>query len=157
MAVYRIEVCAVLIENTEPQLPMDLTGRTFKRVFGTNTSAFELFLIKRKIMGPCWLEIKNAELSGKGVSLTTSRLDSDLKRSQVSWCKLEVRVRSPKHVNPFKDSDHDAPKDMPPLTVMSLSLRTIVNHKENKREIICATARVWQDCKNLSTFLDEAI
>ena len=67
---FLVAVTAGLIDDhhyAEPQLPMDLTGRTFKRVFGTNTSAFELFIIKRKIMGPCWLDVKNAELSGKGV------------------------------------------------------------------------------------------
>jgi len=30
---------------------------------------------------------------------------------------------------------------------MSLSVRTIVNHKENKREIVCATARIWHNSK----------
>jgi DNA polymerase alpha subunit A len=34
---------------------------------------------------------------------------------------------------------------MPPLNVMSLSVRTIVNHQENKREIVCASARIWHN------------
>lgn len=41
-------------------LPMNLKGRTYSRVFGTNTSAFELFVLKRKIIGPCWLDVKGA-------------------------------------------------------------------------------------------------
>lgn len=36
---------------------------------------------------------------------------------------------------------------MPPLTVMSLSARSIVNHQDNKKEIVGTSARVWQDSK----------
>jgi len=39
-------------------LPNDLQGETFSHVFGTNTSALELFLLDRKIKGPCWLDVK---------------------------------------------------------------------------------------------------
>lgn len=53
-----------------------------------------------------------------------------------------------KDINPFPETDPDAPKDMPPLTVMSLSLRTVVNHKENKREVVCATARIWTNSES---------
>ena len=47
---------------------MDASGPTFSHVFGTNTSAFELFAIKRRIMGPGWLNIKDAAQSSKSVS-----------------------------------------------------------------------------------------
>ncbi len=63
--------------------------------------------------------------------------------AQVSWCKVEATVSDPKDINPFPETDEDAPKDTPPLTVVSLSLRTIVNHRENTREIVCATSRTW--------------
>lgn len=53
----------------EPQLPLDTSGKTFSHVFGANTSAFELFVLKRKIMGPCWLNIQEPELSDKAVSM----------------------------------------------------------------------------------------
>jgi hypothetical protein len=58
-------------------------------------------------------------------------------------------VSDPKDVNPFPETDHEAPKDLPPLTVMSLSTRTVVNHKENKREIVCATARIWSNSESV--------
>lgn len=48
-------------DSVEPELSMGTTGATFSHMFGTNTSPFELFVIKRKIMGPCWLEIKEAQ------------------------------------------------------------------------------------------------
>lgn len=41
----------------EPQLPNELQGKTFSRVFGTSTALFERFVLERKVMGPCWLQI----------------------------------------------------------------------------------------------------
>jgi DNA polymerase alpha subunit A len=46
---------------------MDTKGPTFSHVFGTNTSAFELLVVKRKIMGPCWLEMQGVEIKDKSV------------------------------------------------------------------------------------------
>lgn len=57
-------------------------------------------------------------------------------------------MSDPKDINPFPETDSDAPKDMSPLTVMSLSVRTVVNHKENKREVVCATARIWSNSES---------
>ncbi|KAJ3546934.1 hypothetical protein NM688_g5461 [Phlebia brevispora] len=111
----------------EPQIPNNVSSPNFIRVFGTNTSAFELLVLKRKIMGPCWLQVKKPVLEKKGIS----------------WCTVEATVADPKDINPFAESESNAPKDVPPLTVMSLSVRTIVNHQENNREVVCATARTW--------------
>jgi DNA polymerase alpha subunit A len=54
-------------------------------------------------------------------------------------------VPDPKDTNPFSETDPEAPKEVPPLTVMSSSVRIIVNHKENKREVVRATARIWHN------------
>lgn len=62
---------------------------------------------------------------------------------------MEATVLDSKDLNPFLDTDANAPREIPPLTVASLSLRTIVNHKENNREIVCATARIWSNSKIL--------
>ncbi|KAI0676013.1 hypothetical protein C8Q78DRAFT_963901 [Trametes maxima] len=119
----------VVYPFNEPQLPNNASSPNFARIFGTNTSAFELLVLKRKIMGPCWLRVQRPEIDNKGVS----------------WCKVEATVSDPKDINPFAETDPDAPKEMPPLTIVSLSLRTIVNHRENIREIVCATARTWSN------------
>ena len=50
-------------------LPLDLKGETFSHVFGTNTSAFEIFVLEHKIMGPSWLKINNATVGTGGVIL----------------------------------------------------------------------------------------
>lgn len=52
---------------SEPQIPSSVSSPTFSRIFGTNTSAFELLVMKRKIMGPCWLQIKKPHVEYKGV------------------------------------------------------------------------------------------
>ncbi|KZV91997.1 hypothetical protein EXIGLDRAFT_615021, partial [Exidia glandulosa HHB12029] len=109
----------------------DVATENIARVFGTNTTAFELLAKKRKIMGPCWLKVDEC-----------TKPDGP-----ISWCKFEVVVNDPKMVNPFSDSDAKAPRDMPPLNIMSLSLRTIVNHQDNQRELVCASARVWTDMR----------
>ncbi|KAH9935987.1 uncharacterized protein BXZ73DRAFT_45345 [Epithele typhae] len=119
----------VVYPFTEPQIPNNASSPNFSRIFGTNTNAFELLVLKRKIMGPCWLRIKNPEIDNKGIS----------------WCKVEATVSDPKDINPIADLDPDLPKENPPLTIVSLSLRTIVNHRENIREIVCLTARIWSN------------
>lgn len=53
--------------SAEPELPLHASGPTFSHIFGTNTTPFELLVLKRKIMGPCWLEIKGASQSSKSV------------------------------------------------------------------------------------------
>ena len=48
-------------------LSNDLTGSTFSKIFGSGTNALELLLLKRKLMGPGWIKIKNASLSNTSV------------------------------------------------------------------------------------------
>ncbi|KAF9244111.1 hypothetical protein BU15DRAFT_86076 [Melanogaster broomeanus] len=115
----------VLYSYEEPQIPMDACSPNIYKIFGTNTSIFELFVLKRKIMGPCWLTIKNPNVENQGIS----------------WCKLEVSVSDPTDVTPMGDG---APES-PPLTIMSLAVRTVLNHVENKREVVCVSGRIWRD------------
>lgn len=115
----------------EPQLPFDFKGRTFSKAFGTNTSPFELLVVKRRIFGPSWLKISNASTMEGSTPL--------------SWCKMEVSVDDPKDILPVSDADTSSPREIPPLTVMSLAIRTVVNHKENKQELVAVSARTWTD------------
>lgn len=111
----------------KPALPLDLKGETFSHAFGTNTALFEQFVLWKRIMGPCWLKIDEA-----GLNLI----------SNASWCKFEVQVISPKSVTVLSESDN---LDAPPLTFMSISLRTMLNDKENKQEILVVSARVYEN------------
>ncbi|KAF2729033.1 DNA polymerase alpha catalytic subunit A [Polyplosphaeria fusca] len=108
-------------------LSQDLTGETFSHVFGTNTSLFEQFVLWKNIMGPCWLKIDGADLNSV---------------SNASWCKLEVSVTKPNTISVLQSSDS---QEAPPLTLMSISLRTTFNAKDNKQEILVASAMVYDN------------
>ncbi|KAI8375408.1 DNA polymerase family B-domain-containing protein [Choanephora cucurbitarum] len=130
------EYLKVLYDYEQPALTGEEKGRTFSRVFGANTGPLEHFLVKRDIMGPCWLDFADAKIS------STSE----------TWCKVELVVDDPKTANPLKDEDGNRPLHVPPLVVMSLSLRTIMNDKKNINEIIAASALV---CDQLQ--IDETV
>ncbi|KAK0553775.1 DNA-directed DNA polymerase alpha catalytic subunit pol1 [Tilletia horrida] len=116
----------------KPALPLDVSGKTFARIFGTNTSAFELFVVKRKIMGPCWLNVQDPLVN---------------RDKAVSHCKAEFRVEDPKNIAPFPETDENAPKEVPPLNVMSITARTVVNFQKNQKEIVLMNATTWSDVK----------
>ncbi|GAA5895337.1 DNA-directed DNA polymerase alpha catalytic subunit POL1 [Sporobolomyces salmoneus] len=110
-------------------IPVDASGNLYSRVFGTTATPFERLVVDRKIMGPCWLNVTAPKIN---------------KGEAISWTKLEVEADY-LNVSPFASSDAAAPKDIPRLTVLSLSTRTVVHLKENKREIVCAAGRVWHN------------
>ncbi|KAH7321664.1 hypothetical protein BKA65DRAFT_86178 [Rhexocercosporidium sp. MPI-PUGE-AT-0058] len=122
------EYLKLLYPYSKPQLqPEHQTGTTFSHVFGTNTPLFEQFVLWKNIMGPCWLRIEDAEF---GV-LNNS-----------SFCKLEVQVSKPNLITAMSDNDN---LEAPPLTLMSIALRTTLNVKENKQEILAISARIYQN------------
>ena len=111
----------------KPALSVDMKGDTYSHVFGTNTALFEQFVLWKQIMGPCWLKIDEAEFAPL---------------NNASWCKFEIQVESPKAIVALKDSDN---LDAPPLTFMSIALRTTLNVKENKQEILVVSARIYEN------------
>ncbi|KAL5319661.1 hypothetical protein ACEPPN_012717 [Leptodophora sp. 'Broadleaf-Isolate-01'] len=122
------EYLKLLYPYSKPQLqPEHQTGTTFSHVFGTNTPLFEQFVLWKNIMGPCWLKIEDAEF---GV-LNNS-----------SFCKLEIQVSKPNLITAMNDNDN---LEAPPLTLMSIALRTTLNVKENKQEILAISARIYQN------------
>lgn len=117
----------LLYPYTKPALPNDQTGDTFSRVFGTNTSIFEQFVLWKNVMGPCWLKIEGADFTSL---------------HNASHCKLEVQITSPNLITPLSESDNMEP---PPLTLMSIAMRTILNVKDNKQEILAISARIYEN------------
>ncbi|XP_047424576.1 DNA polymerase alpha catalytic subunit isoform X2 [Mugil cephalus] len=103
-----------------PALPSDLKGATFSHIFGTNTSSLEHFLLSRNIKGPCWLDIKTPQLMNQ----------------PVSWCKVEALALRSDLVSVIKDLPP------PPVTIMSISLKTVQNPKTHHNEIVSLAALV---------------
>jgi DNA polymerase alpha subunit A len=121
------EYLKLLYPYSKPQLPTDHhTGATFSHVFGTNTPLFEQFVLWKNLMGPCWLRIEDAEF---GVI------------NNASHCKLEVQVSQPNLITPLNEDSLEAP----PLTMMSIAMRTVLNVKENKQEVLAISARIYQN------------
>ena len=111
----------------KPALPLGMKGDTFSHVFGTPTALFEQFVLWKHIMGPCWLNIEGGSIAPI---------------NNASWCKFEIQVASAKDVTVLKESDN---QHAPPLTFMSIALRTTWNVKDNKQEILVASARVYEN------------
>ncbi|ONH68414.1 DNA polymerase alpha catalytic subunit A [Cyberlindnera fabianii] len=117
-------------KNARTLLPADLEGETFSHVFGTNSSVFETFVLQRNIMGPCWLEIKNGDFTA-------------LKNS--SHCKVEVQVTNPNFITPIERSTSEFKVIPPPLTCCSITVKTMMNQKENKQEVVAVTLSTYKD------------
>lgn len=97
-------------------LPSTLQGATFSRVFGTTTNSLELFLIERRIKGPCWLDLCAPEPV----------------KNPTSWCKVEASLSKPELVMVHSGK----PIAPPPLVVSTINMRTVVNPKTHQSEIV---------------------
>jgi DNA polymerase alpha subunit A len=80
---------------------------------------------------------------------------------QATWCRIEIEVdfttQVPEriadgdgyNVRPIRDSDLDSGNypsyccSAPPLVVMSLNLKSVMNYKTNVNEIVIASALVY--------------
>lgn len=87
---------------------------------------FEQFVLWKNIMGPCWLRLDGADFGSL---------------RHASHCKVEVEITKPNLITAL-DSDNIEP---PPLTLMSIALRTMLNVKDNRQEILAISARVYKD------------
>ena len=131
----------LLYPYDKPALAQDLSGETFSHVFGTNTTLFEQFVLWKNIMGPCWLKIDPEGADFNAVN-------------NASWCKLELQVAKPNSLSILGGAEN---LDAPPLTLMSLSLRSTFKAKENKQEILMASARIYEDVSLSDTTAPEKL
>lgn len=116
----------LLYPYTKPAIDASVAGETFSHNFGSNTALFEQFVLWKNIMGPCWLKIEDADFGAI---------------KNASHCKLEVLAEHPNMLSVASESDN---LDAPPLTLMSVALRTTFNAKENKQEILAISARIYE-------------
>uniref|UniRef100_A0A8C4X2G6 DNA polymerase n=1 Tax=Eptatretus burgeri TaxID=7764 RepID=A0A8C4X2G6_EPTBU len=101
-----------------PALPMNISGETFSRAFGTNTSCLELLLISKRFKGPSWIDVASPQVN----------------KQAVSWCRLDVLVDRPQFLTVVQDIPP------PPLVVMSLAMKTLPNQKTHQHEVISCAA-----------------
>jgi len=101
-------------------------GDCVAKILNGKASTLETFMLKRKLIGPCWLRIN----------------DPSPGQRNVSWCALELQVGSPKQV---KRLDYAVPTGTPPrpapsVVSVTLKLKTVVNPKTTKNEIVSVSA-----------------
>lgn len=68
---------------------------------------------------------------------------------QVSWCKFEVIVDSPKDIRISTSSKSSF--EIPPVVVTAINLKTIINEKQNLNEIVSASIVC---CRRVKVCLD---
>lgn len=93
------------------------SGNSYCHIAGAETTCTEQLLLRRKIMGPCWLTISDAKPSN----------------SNFSWCKMEFGVTGIKGIN-VAEEHRNTPS--PTLRVMSLSIKTVFNEQKRRNEIV---------------------
>lgn len=84
-------------------------------IFGGNTSPIETFILERKIKGPCWLEVKNFKIV----------------EASSSWTKNQISCPDINCISVLEDQ-----KSPPPLTIMTLNVKCILNSSNNKNEVV---------------------
>lgn len=107
-------------------MPAEIEGVTFQRIFGCNANMFESFVLQRNVMGPCWLEIKNADFNAI---------------KNASHCQVEVAVPSASCITPIVNTTMPPPN----LTITALSVQTIMDPKQNKQEVACISLATYKD------------
>jgi DNA polymerase Pol2 len=102
-------------------------GEYVHKILNAKASVLETFILKRKLMGPCWIRIKDPQPN---------------KRGQASWCALEVQLDTPKYLTRLDLAvpAGTPPRPSPPVVSVTLKLKTIVNPTTHKNEIVSVSA-----------------
>jgi DNA polymerase alpha subunit A len=113
----------VLYSFQEKALPKDLTGVTFSCVYGTHSTALELFLLHHRLKGPSWIQVQARR---------------NCESTRFSWCHYEYEAS---HVDDFQNIDQAVATAIlkilppPPLSVMAISLKTYINTLTQRHDI----------------------
>ena len=71
---------------------------------------------------------------------------------------MDLVVNDPKDVSVFSNSDPMMPKSAPPFTIMTLSLKTVMNHKQHVNEVVSASMLVHSNgTHRVFLYLDEHV
>jgi DNA polymerase alpha subunit A len=85
-------------------------GQDIDKILGAGASTLENFIVKRKLMGPCWIRIKNPVACG----------------APLTWCTFELQVNTPKDISRLDLVETGVNRPPPPIVTMSLKPKTIV-------------------------------
>uniref|UniRef100_A0A1I8B2I3 DNA polymerase n=1 Tax=Meloidogyne hapla TaxID=6305 RepID=A0A1I8B2I3_MELHA len=102
------------------RIPTNLSGDCFSHVMNTTTTALERLLIEREIYGPCWLEIRNAEIVD----------------SHVSHCQHEYSLNMDQMDYISMSSASSTPIPPPSITLVALNILTALNPETKDIQIV---------------------
>lgn len=130
-----------------PALPANTEGNTFSRIFGTAATCTENFILKRKLKGPCWLRLSGGKLrnSETPVSHCVFDLAIDNPKCISVYGTVKDTKKNPKPSRLFgpldrvNNAEFKLPMPVPDLTVLSMSLKTVLNPKTHLHEIVTAS------------------
>jgi DNA polymerase Pol2 len=102
-------------------------GTHIHKILNAGASNLEMFILKRKLMGPCWIRIRHPMPHTRGT---------------VSWCGIELQVDSPKNICRWDlaTPGNTTPRPAPPIVTVTIKLKTIVNPQTHKNEIVSLSA-----------------
>lgn len=106
-------------------IPADLEGETFSHVFSANANIFESFVLQRNIMGPCWLDITNADFT----SIRGS-----------SHCNVEVSVSSASDITTSAEQE-----ESPTLNLLAINVQSFMNMKSGVQEVGSVSIALYKD------------
>lgn len=123
-------------QHSKP-LSADIEGEYFSCIFGAQQSYLEHLLIDLKLKGPCWLQIQNAKRRGSADNMGFSG------GANVSWCKLEYIVEDYRSMTLYRENctlenSQILIPTTPPLTTLTLIIKTMLNTKTQEHEIVTA-------------------
>lgn len=99
------------------RMQSDTNGSTFSRVFGTTTTASAHLCLKRKLKGPGWIRLKNAN---------TFQGRSSHARYMLSVSNVEDIIVPVELAN----------KEPPPVSALCINVKTVLNNKNGAHEIV---------------------
>lgn len=111
--------------------PVPPEGSTYSKCNGANVTPLETFVINKRIMGPCWLDVK--------VQATANT---------VSWTGTSVECSSPAHVTIVPEAE-SSQLGIPKFTMMSLAITTIPNSEQN-HEVVSISVRLFRNADDSS-------
>lgn len=98
-------------------------GKTYCQVFGACTDLAESFLVSKGIMGPCWLDVKQASEAANS-----------------TWCRGNIRCDSSRQI-----SRVDEKLPPPSCSAMSISVRVVYNEETKAQEILTVSLRIYSE------------
>jgi DNA polymerase alpha subunit A len=107
------EYLKVIYDAKYPAPPSEVCaagGQYIDKILGAGASTLENFIVKRKLMGPCWIRIKNPAACG----------------APLTWCTFELQVNTPKDISRLDLVETGVNRPPPPIVTMSLKPKTIV-------------------------------